>query len=428
MNNSVVASARRCAVEILAEVLDRKRPFDEAVIRHAGMQALSVRDRNFARLMVMTCLRRLGQIDALLALMLEKPLSGKTNDVMHALRLGIAQLLWLKTPPHAAVHAMVDTVAELGHGRMKGLVNVVLKRVAREGEEMIKAQDAARLSVPSWIFESWRKAYGEKAARAIATPRDNAVPLDVTVKSDAETWAGELGGILLPTRSIRIEEAGQVELLKRYQEGEWWVQDAAAALPVRLLGEITGKIVLDLCAAPGGKTAQLAAAGAKVIAVDQSKRRLQIVKANMERLHLQAELIESDILRWRPDQAPDIILLDAPCSATGTLRRHPEVVWHRRKEDIAELADIQKKMLNRTSGWLQKGGKLLYCVCSLQPEEGEEQIEKFLKTHPEFSIRHAAGVPAPFVNKQGMLRTTPALWPEYGGMDGFYAVLLEKGN
>lgn len=419
-------SARRCAAEILVEVMDSKRPFDETLLRHAAFQQLDERDRNFVRLMVMTCLRHIGQIDDVLARMLEKPLSGKSNDVMHCLRLGVVQLLWLKTPPHAAVHAMVDTVAEFGHERMKGLVNVVLKRVAKEGKGIIASQDAAKINVPGWLFESWRKTYGEKAARAIALPRESAVPLDITVKGDAGKWAQELGGIVLPTGTVRIVEAGRVDMLVGFSEGEWWVQDAAAALPVQMLGDVAGKIVFDICAAPGGKTAQLAVAGAKVIAVDQSRRRLQILQSNMDRLKLDVQAVESDMLRWRTEIKPDIVLLDAPCSATGTLRRHPEVIWHKKKEDIAELAALQKRMLNRAANWLGAGGKLLYCVCSLQPEEGEEQIENFLSTHPNFSIIKAFGIPAEFINKQGALRTLPSYLADSGGMDGFYAVVLEK--
>jgi 16S rRNA (cytosine967-C5)-methyltransferase len=429
MNSSITPSpARRCAVEILAEILDRKRPFDEAVSRHGALRALSERDRNFARLMVMTALRRTGQIDALLARMLEKPLSGKTRMIMHCLRLGVVQLVWLKTPPHAAVSTMVDTAAELGHESMKGLVNAVLKRAAREADAILAAQDAARLSAPDWLFASWRKAYGEQVARTIAAPGEIAPPLDITVKRDAEAWAETLGGSLLPTGSVRLREAGRVDVLPGYAEGEWWVQDAASALPVALLGDIHGKNVLELCAAPGGKTAQLASRGATVTAVDKSARRLQVLQENMGRLKLQVECVEADILRWKPAVAPDIVLLDAPCSATGTLRRHPEVVWHRRQEDIAELAALQKKMLNRAARWLKEGGRLLYCVCSLQPEEGEAQAEHFLKGHADFSVLPVSGIPGEFINAQGALRTTPAHWESRGGMDGFYAVLLEKNR
>lgn len=419
-------SARRCAVEILAEVLDRKRPFDEVIIRHAAVQALSERDRNFARLLVMTCLRRLGQVDALIAGMLEKPLTGKSNDVMHILRLGVVQLIWLKTPAHAAVHAMVDTTFEMNHEHMKGLVNVVLKRVAKEGDAIIEAQDAAKINVPDWLFETWSKVYGQDVTRAITAPKEEVPPLDITVKSNAEEWAEKLGGTVLSTGSVRISEAGRVDVLPGFDEGQWWVQDAAAALPAKLAGDVTGKTVFDLCAAPGGKTAQFAAAGAKVIAVDQSKRRLQLLQSNMERLKLHAELIESDILKWKPEAVPDVILLDAPCSATGTLRRHPEVLWHKKKEDVAELALLQKRMLNRVSGWLEKGGKLIYCVCSLQPEEGEQQIESFLSAHPDFVIKPILSVPAEFVNAQGALRTLPSQFADIGGLDGFYAVVLER--
>ena len=426
MNEHMNGSARRCAVELLAEVLDRKRPFDEAVVRHAGLQALSERDRNFARLLVMTVLRRLGQVDALINGMLEKSLSGKSNDVMHILRLGAVQLLWLKTPAHAAVHAMVEAANEMGHSRMKGLVNVVLKRVATEGEAVIAAQDVAKINVPGWLYASWSKAYGEEAARAIASLQDMVPPLDITVKQDADMWAQKLGGVVLPTGSVRVTQAGRVDLLTGYEEGAWWVQDAAAALPVLLAGDVAGKTVFDLCAAPGGKTAQLAAAGANVVAVDQSKRRLQILQANLQRLQLQAEIVESDMLKWKPSSIPDVVLLDASCSATGTLRRHPEVLWHRQPEDVAELTLLQRKMLNRASNWLEAGGKLIYCVCSLQTEEGEQQIEQFLDTHKDFSLKPVSGVPSEFITKQGALRTLPSHFGDIGGLDGFYAAVLER--
>ena len=421
MNNK--NSARSCAVEILSQVLEHKRPFDEAVIRHNGLQQLEERDRNFARLMVMTTLRRLGQIDALLAKMLAKPLEGKTQTVMNCLRIGVTQLIWLKTPPHAAVSEMVDIVADLGHERMKGLVNVVLKRVAKEGEEIIATQDEAKINLPDWLYKSWVEFYGAETARAIATTRLAEPPLDITVKNNPAEWAEKLGGIVLPTGSVRLERTGKVTELAGYDEGQWWVQDAASAIPVTLLGDITGKVVFDLCAAPGGKTAQLAAKGAKVYAIDQSKRRLEILSKNLTRLNLQAEIIESDVLKYESDITPDIVLLDAPCSASGTMRRHPELVWNREPKMVEELADLQKRMLGRAASWLKPQGKILYCVCSLQKQEGEAQIDRFLQNYKDFKLEK---ISSEFATKEGYLRITPANLPELGGIDGFFAALLVR--
>lgn len=429
--SSTLTDPRQCAVAVLADVLERKRSFDEAIAHNNSFGKLSERDRNFTRLLVLTTLRRLGQIDEVLTQMLSTPLRGKTQDVQHCLRLGVAQLIWLKTPAHAAVNEMVDTVAALGHESMKGLANAVLKRVVREGEAVIAAQDEACFNVPQWLYEAWESRFGETAARAIALSRLEEAPLDISVKSDAEGWAKRLNATLLPTGTLRLTKAGRVDRLEGYDEGQWWVQDAAAALPAKLLGNVNGKTVLDLCAAPGGKTAQLAAAGAKVIAVDQSKRRLVTLEENMKRLNLQVQVVEADILKWKgpileQGEEVDAVLLDAPCSATGTLRRHPELVWHRSPEDLTRLVDIQKRLLHRSPKWLKQGGKLVYCVCSLQEEEGAEQVAAFLKIHPEMKLEKASGIPEEFIAHDGSYTTHPGLWSDKGGLDGFYGAIFTK--
>ncbi len=425
-NPSTQVTARQCAVQMLADVLERKRSFDEAVAHHNLFGTLPERDRNFTRLLTLTCLRRLGQIDAILAQMLKQPLRGRTQGVQHCLRLGVAQLIWLKTPAHAAVNETVDTVAALGHDSMKGVVNAVLKRVAKEGEEIAAAQHEAEANVPQWLYEAWTTRFGAEAAQAISLARLAEPPLDISVKSDAASWAERLGGTLLSTGSVRLTRAGRVDHLAGFAEGQWWVQDAAAALPVQMLGDVRGKTVLDLCAAPGGKTAQLAAQGARVIAVDQSKRRLEVLASNMQRLQLSVETVEADILKWKNDVLADAVLLDAPCSATGTLRRHPELVWHRTPEDLTRLVDIQKRLLRRAAKWLKPDGVLVYCVCSLQQEEGADQVNGFLVSHPEFEAVRPAHIPAEFVGADNAYTTHPGLWPERGGVDGFYAAILRR--
>lgn len=424
--SSTPTSARQCAVQLLDEVLARNKTLDIALAHHPQFSSLSERDRNFTRLLVMTCLRRLGQIDAILSECLKEPLKGRTQDVQHCLRLGVTQLLWLETPAHAAVNESVETAAALGHATMKGLVNAVLKRVAKDGKAMLDAQNEARLNTPEWLYKSWENLFGRETARAISSARLNEAPLDITVKSDAEKWAKTLEAALLPNGSLRLQKAGRVDILAGFDEGAWWVQDAAATLPVQMLGDIRGKTVLDLCAAPGGKTAQLAAAGAKVIAVDQNAKRLEILESNLKRLHLEAEIMVADVLKWKPKEPVDAILLDAPCSATGTLRRHPELVWQRSAEDITRLTEIQRRLLQRTINWLKPGGRLVYCVCSMQAEEGEKQVEAFLAKNPGFKREHAKNIPSELLSSKGELLTHPALWPEHGGLDGFYAALLVK--
>ena len=421
-------TARQCAAEILGAVLGEKRPLDEAFARHPQLASLEERDRAFAWLMVLTVLRRKGQIDVLLTQMLEKPLTGRTQDVMQCLRLGVVQLLWLQTPAHAAVNAMVETVGEMGHERMKGVANAVLKRVAREGAEIVAGQDEAILGLSDWMIASWKEAYGEKTAHAIAQARFAEPPLDLTVKQDAAHWAQMLGGQVLPTGSVRLEQAGKVDRLAGFEQGAWWVQDTAASLPVKLLGDVRGLDVLDLCAAPGGKTAQLLAGGAQVTSVDKSARRLALLRTNLERLGFVADLVEADILKFKPDRLFDAILLDAPCSATGTFRRHPDVLLHKSKDDVEELANLQRKLLARVSNWVKPGGKLVYCVCSLQPQEGEKQAENFMASHPEFEIQPAPaewaslGITLP----DGALRTHPAQFTAAGGLDGFYAICWNR--
>ena len=355
--------SRRVALAILAACLDKGQPLDDALARHPGFPGLDPRDRAFVRLLLATTLRRLGEIDEVLVTLVERPLEGANAAGWQALRLGAAQLLFLGTAPHAAVDTSVRLVIDAGLPHIKGLVNAVLRRISRDGAALLGDRDPARLNTPQWLWERWTESYGEDTTRAIAAAHLVEAPLDLTARSNIDFWAGQLNGAVLPTGTIRREAGGNVADLPGFAEGAWWVQDAAASLPVRLLGDIAGRRVADLCAAPGGKTLQLAAAGASVTAIDISARRMVRVSENLARAGLAAELVTSDAAKWTPAEPFDAILLDAPCSGTGTLRRHPDIAWLKDEEDVGRLTLTQDRLLVRAVELLKPGGTLVYAVC-----------------------------------------------------------------
>jgi 16S rRNA (cytosine967-C5)-methyltransferase len=423
-------TARTVALDLIGSVLRRKRPLDDAIDDNSTMQQLAGRDRAFARLLVATVLRRLGQIDALIGACLNTPLAPRAAQVHDILRLGVAQLMFLRTPPHAAVATSVDIAHSRGFLSHKGLVNAVLRRLSVEGLERVAAQDAPRLNTPDWLWRSWSRAYGEATARAIATAHLKEAPLDLTLRQDVDGWCEKLQGTLLPTGTLRRAAGGSVMALPGYEEGAWWVQDAAAALPARLLGEIGGREVVDLCAAPGGKTAQLASAGARVTAVDRSSRRLDRLVANLERLSLPIKAVAADALSWRPLQQVDAVLLDAPCTTTGAIRRHPDVPHLKLPEDVARLSVVQENLLRAAVDMLRPGGTLVYCTCSLEPEEGPERIAALLREGAPVARREVdageIGDYAEWVTSEGDLRTLPCHLAEYDGVDGFFGARLVK--
>jgi 16S rRNA (cytosine967-C5)-methyltransferase len=312
------------------------------------------------------------------------------------------------------------------------MINAILRRLAREGRERAARQDAPRLNTPDWLWQSWVMAYGEVQTRAIAATHLSEPPLDLTLKRevDAGRLAAELGAVRLPTGSLRLAHAGDVSALAGFAEGEWWVQDAAAALPVRLLGNVKDQRVFDLCAAPGGKTAQLAAAGARVVAVDRAPARLRRLKENLQRLSLGAEIIEADVCTWQPEAPADAVVLDAPCSATGTIRRHPDVARLKSPGEVRLLADVQKRLLVAALRMLKPGGLLVYCACSLQPEEGIEVIDSLFAEG--FPVKKVPVFAAEFegwdelLTTAGDLRTLPCHLEGAGGMDGFFASRLRR--
>lgn len=423
-------SARAVALGLLGASLRRRRPLEEALAGDPGIAGLAPRDRAFARLLVASVLRRLPQLDALIARALRQPLADEAWVVQDILRLGAMQLLFLKTPAHAGVG---ETVALAGAGslqRFKGLINAVLRRLDREGAGWVKAQDAARINTPDWLWRSWSDAYGAERCDAIARTHLRAPPLDLTPRGDQEGLAEKLGAQPLPTGSLRLAEAAPVAELPGYSEGAWWVQDAGAALPARLFGDVAGRTVVDLCAAPGGKTAQLAAAGATVIAVDRSSSRMARLGENLDRLGLKATCVVEDAAVWRPAEPAWAVLLDAPCSATGTIRRHPDIQRLKSEADVGRLTEIQDRLLAAALDMLRPGGTLVYCVCSLQAQEGEQRIAELLAGGaPAKLVPIDAGElagEAAFLTALGELRTLPCHWAEWGGIDGFYAARLRR--
>ena len=423
---------RRIAADILDSVLRRRVALDELLAgksAHPGIVTLAERDRALMRRLVATALRRLGSLRRLLGTFLEKGFPAEAPRVEPILLLGAVQILWLDVPDHAAVDLSVRLAqADRRAARYAGLVNAVLRRVAQNRETSVS--DHAR-DTPAWLMARWRKAFGNETARAIATANGQEPALDLSVKQDAEAWAERLRGRVLATGSVRTLAHGAVSLLPGFAEGAWWVQDAAASLPARLLGDVRGLSVADLCAAPGGKTAQLSLAGARVTAVDRSPARIARVEENLARLSLKAETVTADVLEWQGGPF-DAVLLDAPCSSTGTIRRHPDVPWLKSETDIAALTGVQQRLLERAVELTKPGGRLIYCVCSLEPEEAEQQIAAFLARDARLArqpvVADELAGQAQFVTPAGDLRTLPLHWPDadprWGGLDGFYAARL----
>jgi 16S rRNA (cytosine967-C5)-methyltransferase len=408
-------------------VLGQQQPFDDTFAGHPALGALSLRDRAFARLLLTTTLRRLGQIDALLARFVATP--PRSATISNLLRLGAAQLLFLDTPPHAAVGETVALCAHR-HRSVTGFANAVLRRVARDGKAAVASQDPLRVNTPDWLRESWREAYGEARAGGIAAAHLAEPPLDLTVRQDVELWAERLDAMKIFDHSVRRAVGGPVEQLPGYDEGAWWVQDAAAALPVRLFGDLAGRKVTDLCAAPGGKTAQLCVRGAKVTALELSQKRAERLRANLARLRLDAEVVVDDALEWRPPDPQDAVLLDAPCTATGTIRRHPDIAWHKTPADVARMAELQGRLLAAAIEMVRPSGLVVYASCSLQPEEGPQVIQAALEAG--LPVERVPVEPAELdrlpvnIGADGDVRTLPCHLADQGGLDGFYIARLRR--
>lgn len=417
-----------------------QRSLDDAFassLANRSFADIEARDRAFARLIAATVLRRHGELSAVLNTFIDKPLPERRGRLWPILLSGAAQLLLLATPPHAAISLAVEQCRlDRDAHRFDRLVNAVLRRCAERGAGLLAQQDGASANVPPWLLRRWQATFGEPLAHDIALASLREAPLDLTTKdpTQAEAWAATLGGRVLPTGSVRLDGHGRVEDLAGYEDGAWWVQDAAAALPARLLGDVAGLDVADLCAAPGGKTAQLAAAGARVTAVDTSHKRLRRVSENLKRLQLEAMTVTADAATWEPGVTFDKVLLDAPCSATGTIRRHPDILHLKRESDIGVLARLQGTLLERAATLVKPGGMLVYCSCSLEAEEGAAHVEAFLAAHGGFRrmpiTAGEGGVDAAWLTPAGDLRTLPQHMaldlPELSGMDGFFAARLMR--
>ncbi|WP_293366665.1 RsmB/NOP family class I SAM-dependent RNA methyltransferase [Phenylobacterium sp.] len=415
--------ARAAALDLLTAALGGRAGMDEG-LSHPTLAALTGRDRAFARALVMATLRHLGPIDAALQARVKK---APPDKVVQILRLGVAQAFVLMTPAHAAVGTSVDLVAQdKGLAMFKGLVNAVLRGLLREPPRL----DDPELLAPSWLYARWRAAFGAGEALKVAAMIAEEPATDLSLKdpAQAEALAAELEAVALPGGSLRTERRGDVATWPGFAEGGWWVQDAAAAIPARLLDAKPSQTALDMCAAPGGKTMQLAATGAQVVAVDRSPARLKRVAENLARLGLTAETIAADAATLPDKRTFDAVLLDAPCSATGTFRRHPDVLWAAKPSDVAGLAAVQSKLLDAAARRLKSGGRLVYCVCSLEPEEGEGQVAAFLGRTPGMALDPIAagegGAPAPSVRPDGTLRILPHHIE--GGLDGFYVARFRK--
>jgi len=337
--------------------------------------------------------------------------------------------LFVGTPPYAAVDSAVSLVTN-DLRRYRKLVNAVLRRVAREGAAWCAAQDAERLNTPDWLWESWCANYGDLVARQISAAHLREAPLDITAKGVPEHLVKQLGANLLPSGTLRVEPGGPVGDRPGFIEGQWWVQDAAAALPVVLFGDLNKSRVIDLCAAPGGKTAQLCSRGARVVAVDRSISRLRLLEDNLSRLGLSAELVNADAGEWRPSSPAKYVLLDAPCTATGTIRRHPDILHIKNRNDVEHAIAIQDRLLDSAIAMLEPGGLLVFATCSLQPEEGLERVANLLVRRPELQrvplSSDECDYLAPFITDEGDLRTFPSHLEDQGGMDGFYAARLKR--
>ncbi len=440
--------ARQAAATVLTRVIDDGRGLDGLLDTKHGpgiLQTLDGADIGLVRAIVTSACRHRGEINSVLASLMSRKPPQNARHLIHTLHVAAAQILFLDVPDSAAVNLAVTSLkSDKRSTRFASLGNAVLRRMSREKELLLAAEDAnerARMNMPDWLYRDLRKGYGRDRALSIARMHMLEPVLDLTVMSDPQVWAERLGGVPLFGKSIRVPSQGAVSGWDGYDDGAWWVQDVAASIPATLLGDVEGKYVADLCAAPGGKTAQLVAGKAHVTAVEQSPSRLNRLKTNLERLKLDAECVEADVLTWQPGRQFDAILLDAPCSSTGTIRRHPDVQWTKSAEMVSELADLQTKMLLKVADLLKPGGTLVFANCSINRAEGEDIVASLdascgLALDPVLrdELPHLSGC----ITRQGTVRTLPFHLDTVDvgefkgnpmrmqGLDGFFAARFHK--
>ncbi|MAS87053.1 MAG: MFS transporter [Micavibrio sp.] len=426
-------NSRLAAFDLLKHVFSKKLDLEEALNRSVTYKALEAKDKSFARMIASTVLRRYGQMLALINQFKDHPEPLHPQDLELILCVGLAQILCMRTPAHAALNETVNLCEILKLSKCKGLVNGILRNIDRDGRVLFDAM-SNDMCMPTWLYESWQRDYGSEQAQFMAEACLKEAPLDICVKNreDISIWQENLGADLLPTGALRLKENVDVTELQGFQLGAWWVQDFAAQIPAKLFGDIRGKNILDFCAAPGGKTMQLASMGASVTALDRSVSRMQRLEENTVRIGVQSavEVVVADVLNYNSQKLYDGVLLDAPCTATGTIRRHPDLLHLKSQKDVQRLSDLQHKILEKAATFVKDGGMLIYATCSLQKQEGEDVIEAFLAKNKSFKRQKIEAIElgglTQLITPLGDLRCLPHYLKDQGGMDGFYAARLVR--
>ena len=427
--NNDGAYTRKKAIEILVKILENNKPldnaFEESTKKSSHFSKLINEDKSFCRLLISTTLRNLISIDYLLTKFLSKPLNKTPLKVLMILRINVAQSFFLKTPDHA----VVNTAVELCGKKWKGLVNGVSREILRNKDKAKKYLNESD-KVPNWLLRRWKRDWGKNYDEIVTGHLNLNPPIDLYVKDNTNYWARKLNGKKLGNNSIRLFTPGLISNLEGYEQGEWWIQDYSSQIPVSLLEIQNNDDVLDLCAAPGGKTAQLISLGAKVTSIDNNKKRLFRLEQNLKRLNYKAIIRNKDIRNFSTQKTWSKIILDAPCSSTGTLRKNPEIMHQKKDSDIVSLSKLQSDLLDAAWDLLKEGGTLLYCTCSLEKEEGEHQIENFIKRKKNSLLdkinNNEINKKLNVSNQNKWLRIFPNSLNYEGGNDGFFIARIKK--